>query len=567
MTAGETAAAPAAGPAQRTVRRLVVYTILFALVTIAAVGLGGLLARLLDPAAALAGGGTTELARSLAFALIGGPAAAILWWVLWRRLADGAERTSLGWGLYVVVMYVVSLVVATTALVGTATALIGGRWLPGDLSVGVVWALVWLWHRWMSRHPAKRPTRLATVPAVVGAVFGLVIGAGGAITALGSVFDTAISGAREPPLAGSAWWQVPLQGLAWAVAGGAIWWWHWIHDGASRLRTGLAAVALVVVGVLGFGVVMLAGLGTALFVGLRLAFDPGDPVSDIVRPLGTAIAAAAVGAVVWRSHHRIAVERSDGTRRASALVMSAVGLAAAASGVGVIVNALLAALVGPLAASETRTLLLGGISALAVGGPVWWLDWRPNRRVEPVEIAHTGRRVYLIAVFGISAVIAIITLLVIGFRLFEFVLDPTTTAALVDRLRAPLGLLVATALVFGYHFAVWRHDRTVIAAAGLVSARRIARVILVVAEGGEELAKAVESATGASVSVWHRAAQEPARQQGGESGTAAGAVPGAVPGAGPDAAAVAAALEGVSGKRVLVLAGPGERVEVVRLAD
>src|SRR4029453_18068176 len=100
-----------------------------------------------------------------------------------------------------------------------------------------------------------------------------------------------------------------------------------------------------------------------------------------------------------------------GTRRASALVMSGIGLVGAASGVGVILNATLATLVSPLAASDERALLLGGISALVVGGPVWWFSWKPTRKVEPTEIAATGRRVYLIAVFGVSGIVALIALL------------------------------------------------------------------------------------------------------------------------------------------------------------
>jgi Domain of unknown function (DUF5671) len=546
MTATELPAAPSTGSAQGTVRRLIVYTILFALVTIAAVGLAGLLERLLDTGTRLAVGGTGDLALSLAFALIGGPLAALLWWVVWRRLADESERASLAWGLYVTVMYTVSLIVATSALLGTATALVNGRWLPDSFAVGAVWAVVWAWHRWMWRHPVKHPTRLGTVPAVAGSVYGLIVGVGGAVNALGSLFDTAIRGASDA-IAGSPWWRMPLEALLWAVAGGLIWWWHWYRDNTRRLRTGLAAVALVVVGVLGSGVVMLGGLGTALFVGLRLAFDPSDPSGEILRPLGTALAAALVGALVWFYHRRIAAERSDGTRRASALVMSGVGLVAAASGLGVIVNATLATLVSPLAASDTRTLLLGGISALVVGGPVWWLDWKPTRQVESTEIGGTGRRVYLIAVFGISAVVALIALLVVGYRLFEFVLDPTTGESLIDRVRAPLGVLIATALVFGYHFAVWRRDRSVIVAEGLAPARRIGRVILVTAGDAAALKTAVEDATGASVTLWQRSGDEPD--------------------AGPDAAAVVGALAGVSGRRALVLAGPGDRVEVVRLAD
>ena len=76
---------------------------------IAAVGLSGLLGRLLVAGTELATGDVAGLARSLAFALIGGPLAALLWWVVWRRLDDETERASVGWGLYVTGVYVLSL--------------------------------------------------------------------------------------------------------------------------------------------------------------------------------------------------------------------------------------------------------------------------------------------------------------------------------------------------------------------------------------------------------------------------------------------------------------------------
>ncbi|HKH09462.1 MAG TPA: DUF5671 domain-containing protein [Agromyces sp.] len=541
------ATSAAGGSASRTVRRLIISSLLFALVTIAAIGLAGLLERLLDPDTRLALGGTADLARSLAFALIAGPLAAVLWWVWWRRLAHESERSSLAWGLYLASMYTVSLIVATGALVAGASVLVDGRWRPGDFATGAVWAGVWVWHRWMWRNPRRRPTRLATVPAVAGSVFGLVIGVRGAVSALGDLLDTAIRGASEQAIAGGPWWRMPLEALIWAVAGGLVWWWHWFHDDARRLRTGLAGVALVVVGVLGSGIVMLGGLGTALFVALRLLFDHGDPAREVLGPLGTAIAAASVGAVVWLYHRRIAAARSQGTRRASILVMSGVGLAAAASGVGVIVNATLASLASPLAASDTRTLLLGGVSALIVGGPVWWLNWRPTRRMGSAELVDPGRRVYLIAVFGLSAVVALIALLVVGYRLFEFWLDPSMIGGVVDRVRAPLGLLVATGLVFAYHFAVWRRDRSLIAREGLPTGRRIGRVILVAAGDPTALQRVIADATGAPVTVWRRSEDETPT--------------------GPDAAVLAAALDGVTGKRVLVLAGPGDRVEVVPLQE
>ena len=73
VSAARTAPAPAAGSAQPTVRRLIVYTLLFALVVVTAIGLSGLLGRLLGAGTVLVAGDVAGLARSLAFTLIGGP--------------------------------------------------------------------------------------------------------------------------------------------------------------------------------------------------------------------------------------------------------------------------------------------------------------------------------------------------------------------------------------------------------------------------------------------------------------------------------------------------------------
>ncbi len=577
--------ATSTGSAQGAVRRLIVFVLLFVLVIIAAVGVGGLLDRALDVDRTLAGGGADELALQLAFALIAGPLAALLWWGAWRRLGEPDERGSIAWPLYLAAMSTVSLIVATTSIAGGITSLIDGRPDPAGLATGVVWALVWLWHRWMLRHPGKGPTRLSTVPLVIGAAYGLVVGASGAFAALAAVFDAAILGASETVLVGrDSWAQAAMDSLVWAAVGLAVWWWHWVRDGVRRVPTGFAAVALVVVGVLGGGAAMLGGIGTVVFVGLRLAFDPSEPASAILIPLGAAIAAASVGALVWLLHSRIAAAHSDRTRRAAVLVMSGIGLIGAASGIGVVVNALLAELSSPLAASGNRALLLGGLSAIVVGGPIWWINWRPTRRPDPAEAVEVGRRVYLVAVFGASAVVAIITLLVLGYRVFEFVLDPGTGFALVDRIRAPLGLLVATALVFAYHFAVWRRDRAMMSQAGVSPARRIGRVVLVASGDTDAAERAIAAATGARVDVWRRVAgridlgaetgtgteaetgagteAEAGTGTGTEAGTEADAVP-----TGPDAAAVVAALEDVTAARVLVLVGPGGRVEAVPLAD
>ncbi|WP_353826299.1 DUF5671 domain-containing protein [Agromyces sp. SYSU T0242] len=537
------------GSAQSSVRRIIVFVLLFVLVAIAAIGIGGLLDRLLDTDPELVSGGAADLALSLAFALIGGPLAALLWWATWRRLGDPDERGAVSWGLYLAAMLTVSLIVATAGIAGALAGLAVGRWEPSSLATGVAWLLVWLWHRWMLAHAAKGPTRLAGVAPVLGAAYGLVVTAVGTAGALTGLFDAALRAWSDTAIVGATWWRAAAGGLAWAAVGAAVWWWHWVRDRVRDDRTAFAGVVLVVVGILGGAAATLAGLTAALLVVLRLAFDAGDGPAVLVEPLGGALAIAAVGGIVWRLHAGVAAGRDGGVRRAARLVVSGLGLAFAASGIGVVVNAALAALADPIAATGTRALLLGGISALVVGGPTWWLAWRPMRAVDPSEAADVGRRVYLVAVFGASAIVAIVTLIVIGYRLFESALDPVPGSELLDRVRAPIGLLVATALVFGVHFATWRRDRAAAASAEPGTVRRIGRVVLVAAGDAAPLARAIADATGAAVTTWPRVPVD------GEDGAPV------------DPARVVAALEDAAARRVLVLAGPGERVDVVPLVE
>ena len=544
-----------AGMAQPIVRRLIVYVLLFVLVSIAAIGVAGLLGRVFDAGLQLAASDTAGLARSLTFTLIGGPLAAVLWWVVWRRAMEPAERASVAWGLYLAAMTTVALVTFVSALLVTVTSLIGEDWERHSLANALVWAGVWVWHRWMLRHPTRSPRVLVTVPAVVGSVFGLVTGVGGLVVALGTLLDTAIRGLGEATVVGYPWWQPVLQAAAWAVAGTLVWWWHWFRDGARLLQNGLADVTLVLFGILGAALLALGGAGGALFVLLRLAFDRDKNSGELLDPLGAAIASAAVGALVWAYHRDLARGRSAATRAGARLVTSGIALIATVSGIGVIINSLLAAATPSLAGSDPRTLLLGGLSALVVGGPPWWLVWKPTAPVHPEEATSTGRRVYLIIVFGLSAVVALVALLVVGFRVFEFLLDPAVAGSLLERVRAPLGLLIATGLAFAYHFSAWRRDRAVTARTTAQRPRNIGQVVLVTGADPARLAQAITELTGAGVTTWLRAEPE------------LDATPDGDRDAGPGVARLAEALAGASANRVLVIAGPGDRVEVIPLRD
>lgn len=528
---------------QPTARRVVVFTLLFALVIIAAIGLAGLLARLLDRGDLLVSTDVAGLARSLAFTLIAGPLAAVLWWAQWRRLGH-AERASVAWGLYVALMSTVSLIVFSSALLVTAAALVRSDWRPNAFATGLVWAGVWVWHRRMSLHADKAPTRLRSVAPLLGAAFGLLVFAGGALTTLSSLIDAAVTGLTADATIGDPWWRLALQALLWSMGGAVVWWSHWFHDDARGLRGGLSTVALIVVGIALPAAFTLAGAGTVLYRVLRVAFDRTEPVQQILDSLGVALAAAAIGALVWAYHRRQAALRPAGPVLAARIVTAAVGLIGAASGIGVIVTALLAALAPSFVGSDARTLLLGGVSALVVSGPTWWLAWKPAAPVDPAEAASAGRRLYLVLIFGLSAIVAIITLLVIGYRLFEAALGDPNATDLVTRVRAPLGLLVATGLVAWYHFAIWRRDRALVPAH---ATPRIERIVLVAGPEPEPLVSALIAATGATVTLWRRA-DAPAQE------TAA-----------PTPEDLAHVFEPIRSARVLVVVGSDGRLEVIPL--
>jgi hypothetical protein len=595
-----------------TVRRLVVFVLLFVLVLIGASGVAGLFERLLVSGTALAGNDVGSLARSLAFGLVGGSIAAVLWWLVWRRQGEEAERSSVAWGLYVSAVYIVALITSVTAVLGAVSQLIGllarpasgaagavaeGLEWRSSLATGVVWAAVWAWHRWMWQHGGKGPRRLDTVPALAGSVFGLLIGGGGAVTALGSLLDAALRGLAGAHDMGSPWWVSALQSLIWAGGGFLVWWWHWVFGEARRLSSPLANVAAAVFGMLGGCITAMAGAITAVFVLLRLILDRSEDIIRLVDPLGSALAAAAVGCLVWRYHSVLTATRSEQMRETGLLLASGVAVVAGASGVGVVVNAALGFAETTLAGTGTRTLLLGGISAVAVGGAVWWRAWQPTDRRGSASAdnadgangadglpsrAAAGRRIYLVAIFAISAVVALIALLVVGYQAFEYLLDPVRSGNLVGRIRAPLGLLTATALVAAYHYSVWRRERAVLQAdarslqetgslqeagrvqeagrgqdAGpLLTARRtIGQVVLVTGSDHVPLSHAIREATGADVTVWLR------------SGLPAGPDPGQPDPRQPDAGMLMAALEGVSAERVLVVVGPGDRIDVIPVQD
>ncbi|WP_341954220.1 DUF5671 domain-containing protein [Salinibacterium sp. TMP30] len=532
---------PAVGGVQ-TVRRVITYLLLATTVIIAASGLSGLLERLLTVNLVEVSFDNFGLATSLASALIAGPLAALLWWLTWRDSASARDRASVVWPVYLVILSTSALLTSTIALFSwTANAITSG-WDPYGLSVGIVWGLVWLWHYWMWRHPRKGPTRLPGAAPAIASLIGLIYLAGGLAFALGRLIDSAVDSILGSVVVGDPVWQLVLQPLVWAAGGVLLWWWHWFRVGVRTQSFGFTNVLLVfIAGVASYAVLAL-GFTLTLSVVLELVTGLDQPIAVTLDPLGMAIASAVVGALVLVYHARVVTAQSAGVRAATRLASAGVALAYAASGVGVTLNALLATSSNSILEGNIRSLLLGGLSALLVGGVLWWMTWRPLEASTPERVATPGRRIYLVIIFGVSALVALITLLVIGFQLFSFLLDGGSGESFIERSRQALGLLTATVLVATYHFAIWNRDR--VSDVREERVRRIDQVMLVTSNDSAELVDAVRASTGARVTVLMRA--DAVQRE-------------------PEVAEIVAALEGIEAGNVLVVAGVKGKVAVIRL--
>ncbi|MFP5331593.1 MAG: DUF5671 domain-containing protein, partial [Acidimicrobiia bacterium] len=241
-----------------------------------------------------------------------------------------------------------------------------------------------------------------------------------------------------------------LDALIWTLVGAAAWGWQFL---AKRTDDELSRAGLVLW--LGVGGGALLGLGglTALLVALLMGITD-DLDMDM---LSDAVAAVGVGFLVWRFHRNLVTDER-GVRISRHLVagLSLIGLAI---GVGVLVNAALAAFTPAFASTNEEELLWGGVASLIANGPVWWLTWRPQRSVDP-DAGTVTQRIYLTLLGGVAGVSGAIALIYLLFQLLEGIFDGDSVSVIVDGIRAPFGFVASTGLVTSYHYRRWAATRS-----------------------------------------------------------------------------------------------------------
>ncbi|WP_153396362.1 DUF5671 domain-containing protein [Ornithinicoccus halotolerans] len=469
----------------RPVRQVFHVLLLLVATVVVAIGLSGLLGRLLQPPDLL-DTGSAALARNVTFTVIGLPLlAGLLLWVARLLRADADERRSPGWAVLTGVTGVTALVVTMVAGYGVLSWALGLAHYDGRaLAQLLVWGTLLA---------AVRVVEARVLPAghaVPHRVVAALVGLGTSAVALATLLATAVEQlagplAREPLLAAGA--DPVLAALAALVVGAVGWglsWWPVRRDGGVLwllyvLLTGVAA-----------------GLLTALTAASVLLYDVlvwlvGDPAESSAAGHFTEVegqlSAVVVGLLLWWYHHAVLEAAGEPgrteVRRVYEYLMAAVGLLVASAGLATVLVAGIEALARGrelVVTGGAVNTLLAALTMLAVGGPVWWLYQGRTRRAvgrepaeagaaedhvgraaaaEAAELASPTRRTYLLLIVGVSTVAVVVALLVAVFLLLEDAFEGRFGAETLRQARFALAALVTTGLVAGYHWRVYGRDR------------------------------------------------------------------------------------------------------------
>ena len=491
------------------VRRVFQYLLHYGLFVVVTIGLSGLLGRILQTDA-LAAGGETALARDLAFLVVGGPLLVVL--VLWSRRSfkhSPMEARSLGWATYVGAAALTALVVFMTALHQVLEWVVRLEEYDGlSVAQALVWGGAWAGLWWLDTHLTPREN--ARAHQLLGSLIGLVVVAVGLSGLLAASLRVLLGLDVGSALVSSGG---PLRaGLVTLAVGAPVWVVYWVRSAVKIRRSPLWHAYVLLAGV-GGGLVTAIVMGSSLlytvlvwllgeprYATAALHFDGAPP----------AAAAAATGALVWSYHH--AVLRSEVTearnelRRVYEYLISALGLLSAAGGLTVLVAAVVEAASGTaLVSGEAVNTLLAAATLLTVGGSVWWRHWRMVQAAsaDPAieEATSPTRRLYLLILFGVGALAAVVALIVGVYLFFVDVVEGTLGTETLRRMRFALGVLLTTASVAGYHWTVFRADRDSSATDDEPGGPRF---VLLVGPADPAIARAVALRTHGRVQAWAR---------------------------------------------------------------
>lgn len=494
------------------VRLFFQYALAFGLFMIVTVGLAGLLSRALD-VSNIVNADQSSLASNLAFVVVGGPLLAGI--TIWLRNSL-RENPSEGHGFiptfFATLAAIVSLLVFLSSAIAALHNMISGDEVLGStLGRTIVWgtALVIVLKISNSVIP-KKDFRIqyfvGSFITALAALIGFVQVLGGVLALLLSqqtFFETQKLALVSPAS--------PIGiGLGTLVMSGALWVYYWIKNANTNKSDTLWLAYVLIAGVSGTLVIAITSLSISLyqvlvwFIGEPASQNAGQHFASIPQSVATAFA----GFLFWWYHKSLLPNESARTdvQRTYEYLVSAISLIASAIGISIVIVALIESLTSQvqLAGAGAINTLLGAGTVIVVAGPVWWHFWSRIQSVaraeSNAELSSPVRRVYLFLLFGVGGIVAIVSLITIVVQLFDGILSSNLGANTFSEMRFAIGILISTGIVAGYHWEIYRHEKSV-----EVSFATTATNVLLVGPNSPELIQKLKATTRAKVSFLQRA--------------------------------------------------------------
>ena len=516
-------------PGIGTVRRLYFYFVSFVALMMAANGLVQIVQYLLEAIVStdVVSPSNARLAVGASLTIVGLPLWAFHWISVQRKVrATPVEVRSLLRKLYNYAVLGVAVGLTITASVSLLEWAFRTKSFSGyPWGALLIWVAVWAFH-WRIEEAEGQPTVETTgirrLYLYVVSLAGLVMVA----VALGRImhtillegYDSMVSLPVLVPGDADLWRHSLRAALAVAMVGTAVWGTHWLHIASRDLGSVLRRIYLYIFAVLGGAVTVLVSAGFVINGALTWLF--GLPTDESTAShfgfLPGAIASLSVGIALWTYHWTVARREAESspdewqdTRRTYAYILSALGLAALAFGVGTLVNTAVS-----LLTESSRELLAGenlwkGPIALIItlgllGGALWGYYWPSiQRAVGPGDVGERtalARRIFIFAVLGVGMMALLGSVSGLIFVFLRDVLGEGLSLETLWDARGAVDVVVVAAVFVPYYWMVYRQDRkaeAVTPAAAPPTLRK--EVTVLVAEDADRFIGALEATLGYGV--------------------------------------------------------------------
>lgn len=451
------------------VRRFFQLLLLFALTIVSAVGVSGLLGRLIRINDVL-NTDRGSLALESAFTVVGVPLLAVI--VLWTRNSiqkDREELQTLIWDIYLTAISVLSLILAIDAQMNLYGGLFTSDLVRGkDISQLLIWGSIWLFHFRLHNKVGRAEHSIGE--HLIGSLIGLAFSFVGLLNVLGAILSQLVGLNEKSLLVGT---EKPItDGLITLAVGAPVWFIYWVRTAEKGVKEKLWYAYVLLVGV--GGGLLAAVISASLVLDNLLVWFFGETESNaktFFQGTPQLIGTSLTGLIVLWYHRQVLqssqeLQRTD-IRRIYEYGVAGIGLLAASGGVTMILVSIIESIFKntEFIGESSINTLLAAITLIIVGAPVWWLQWNSIQKKVNSDLVEEQssvvRRIYLLLLFGVVGVTAVIVLLTIAYLVFYDLFQTGVGSNTINKIRFPVAIFLTAGVVSTYHWNIYKKEKDV----------------------------------------------------------------------------------------------------------